>query len=146
LAEELLIIALKDDERILVALGLGLNLDFGGKLYVYGVREAERELEHLAVGCGAVTYAYEFHFFAVAGRYAYDHVVDESAEQAVLCAVLAVVRGAGHYDVTVFYLDFEIGVDFLSEGALGTLDGYYVVLVDGDSYTGGNLNGSFTYT
>jgi hypothetical protein len=146
LTEELLVVALEDDERVLVALGLSLYLDLGGKLYIDGVGEAERELEYLAGGSCAVTYAYEFHFFAVTGGYAYDHVVDEGAEESVLSAVLAVVRGAGYVNVSVLYLNFEIGVDFLGEGALGALHGDYVVLVDGDGNTSGNLNGSFTYT
>jgi hypothetical protein len=113
LTEELLVIALKDDKRVLVALGLCFNLDFWGKLYIDGVGEAERELKHLAVGSCAVTYAYEFHFFAIAGGYTYNHVVDESAEETVLGAVLAVVRGACHCYVTILYADLEVGVHLL---------------------------------
>lgn len=78
--------------------------------------------QNLACSCGAVTYAYEFHFFAVTFTHAYDHVVDQRTPQAVLCAVLAVIGGTGYYYVSVLNFNAEIGMYGLFEGALGTLD------------------------
>ncbi len=72
--------------------------------------------------------------------------MEKSAIKAVLCAVFAVVAGTGHNEVTIFNLNFEVGVNFLGEGAFGTLYGYYIFLVDGDVDTCRDLNGSFTYT
>ena len=146
LAEELLVVALKDDQRVFVAFRLGLYLHLGGKFQIYGVGVTERQLEYLTGGGGTIAYADQFKLLAVAGLHAYYHVVDERAVQAVLCAVLAVVGGAGDVEMTVGFLDFELGVDSLCESAFGAFDGYYVVLGDFDFYASGDFDGCFTYT
>ena len=115
LTQELFVVALEDDQGVLVALGLGFHLDFLGKLYIDGVGVAQRQLQHLTGGCGAVTYTYEFHFLAVAGGYAHYHVVDQRTVQTVLCAVLAVVGGTQQVDVAILYLDFKFGIHSLRE-------------------------------
>ena len=107
--------------------------------------ETEGELQHLAGGARAVTYAYEFHFFAVTFADAYHHIVDERAVETVLCAVLAVVAGTAQLNVAVFDFNVEFGVHCLREGALGTLDRNHIVL-DIDAYACGNGDGCFTYT
>ena len=66
-------------------------------------------------------------------------------ERRTLCTVLAVVRGAGEYNVSVFNLNGEVGIYFLGEFALGALHGD-VVAVDGDSHSCGYFNGCFTYS
>ena len=108
--------------------------------------EAERKLEHLARSAGAVAYAYEFHFLAVAGGHAYNHVVDQRAVETVLGAVFAVVGGTDDVDVAVLYLYFEFRVDCLREFAFGAFNGDDVVGVDFHCYACGNLDGGFTYS
>ena len=107
--------------------------------------ETERQFENLSFRSGAVTYTDQLHFLAIALRHAYHHVVDKCAVQAVLSAVLAVIRRTGYYYVSVLNLYSEIGIYFLREFALGALYGNEVA-VYGDSYTGRYFNGSFTYS
>ncbi len=145
LTQKLLVIALEDDQRVLVALALGLYLYLGGELYIDGVGVAECQLQNLACSCGAVTYAYEFHFFAVTFTHAYDHVVDQRTPQAVLCAVLAVIGGTGYYYVSVLNFNAEIGMYGLFEGALGTLDCNFFAGYR-DCNAGGYCYGGFSYT
>ena len=102
LTQKLLVIALEDDQRVLVALALGLYLYLGGELYIDGVGVAECQLQNLACSCGAVTYAYEFHFFAVTFTHAYDHVVDQRTPQAALCAVLRMFDPSDVYVALIF--------------------------------------------
>ncbi len=109
------------------------------------MRESQRELEHLAVGLCAITYADEFHLLLIAVGNAFDHVVNQGAGQTVLGAVLAVVGRTGYNYVAVFNRDGEVGIDSLFEFAFGSLDGNDV----GSNvygHTCGECNGSFTYT
>ena len=71
--------------------------------------------------------------------------MDQSAEQTVLCAVFAVVAGAGHDHVVAFNSYGEIGVEFLAEFAIFAFDGHDVVLViNRYGYSSGDFDGSFT--
>ena len=147
LAEELFVGAFEDDERVFVTLALRFYLDFRGKLDIYSVGVAQRELEYLAGSCGAVAYAHEFHFFAIGLVYAFHHVVDKGAEEAVLRTVFAVVAGTGHVHVVVLYGNFEVGVNSLRELAVLAFDGHDVSLfINRHFYSGGNCYGSFTYS
>ena len=144
LTEELLVAAFEDDQGVLVALALGFHTHFGGKLQIYGVREAQCEFEHVVGSCGAVAHTYEFHFLAVALVNAFHHVVDQSAVETVLAAVLDVVAGAADVYVVVFYGYCKVGIDGLFEFSVGAFYGYYVVGINGHSNSGGDCYGSFT--
>ena len=109
LTKELLVAAFEDDQRVLLRSLLASTLT-SGKLQIYGVREAQCEFEHVVGSCGAVAHTYEFHFLAVALVNAFHHVVDQSAVETVLAAVLDVVAGAADVYVVVFYVTVRSGL------------------------------------
>ena len=77
----------------------------------------------------------------------FHHVVDQSAVETVLGAVLDVVARTGHYYMVAFYADMEIGIDGLLELAVFALDCYYVgLVVNRNGHPCGDFDGSFTYS
>ena len=106
---------------------------------------AQSKFQNLACGCGAVTHTDELHFFAIALVHTFNHVVDESAVETVLGAVLAVVARACDVHVIVFYGYFQVRVYLLAEFAVFSFDGHNVVLlINRHCYTGGNCDRCFT--
>ena len=78
---------------------------------------------------------------------AFHHVVDQSAVETVLGAVLDVVARTGKYYMVAFYADMEIGIHGLLELAVFALDCYYVGLViNRNGHPCRDFDGSFTYS
>ena len=107
-----------------------------------GVADVQDEL--VALLGGTIANAVDFERLLVAIGDADDHVVQQSAGQAVQSAVLLTVVGTGNEKLSAFLLDGHARLELLGQGTLGALDGDKVAVRDGDFDTRGNGNGHFT--
>jgi len=151
LAKELLVAGFKDYLRVLVSLGLCLNLDFRGKLEEDGVRVAECELQEVALVGNTIADTDQLKLLLIAFGNSDDHIVDEGAVEAVESLLLL------RLDAVVFLynlecylciddIDFDGGVNRLGHLALRAFHGNFVVVADADSHSGRNAYGQFTYS
>ena len=122
-----------------------LEGDALGSLDDHGVREAQGELEVLALLLHAVTDAGELELLLEALGNANNHVVDEGAGEAVAGTGLTLVVGTGNGEDVVLDVDSELLKDIELELALGALDDN-VVAVDCHFDSGGNLDRLITDT
>lgn len=98
-----------------------LEGDALGSLDDHGVREAQGELEVLALLLHAVTDAGELELLLEALGNANNHVVDESAGEAVAGTGLTLVVGTGNGEDVVLDVDSELLKDIQLELPLGPL-------------------------
>src|SRR3954452_4996675 len=101
---------------------LDREADAGRRDHVDRVREAQSELEVLALGGHPVTGAVDLQRLLVALGDADDHVGDQSARQAVELLGLPLVVGAVDVQLVALLSDRDRLSDGVRELALGTLD------------------------
>ena len=94
-----------------------------------GVADVQDEL--VALLGGTIANAVDFERLLVAIGDADDHVVQQSAGQAVQSAVLLAVVGTGNEELSTFLLDGHARLELLGQGTLGALDGDKIAFRNG---------------
>src|SRR5271155_4844753 len=117
-AEQLAVGALERDRHQLLDLGG----DAGRKLVHNRMRIAERQIHLLALGLRAVADAVNFEHAGEALAYAFDHVGNQLAHQAVNRAIVTGIARALHDDFRILDLGGEAGMKLDLELALGAFD------------------------
>ena len=112
-----------------------------------GIAESKNDDILLAVllELGPVAYAVDEKSLGVALAYAYDHVVDQLAIEAMSTSALLLVVLSGYYDLVILYLNGHLWADSLLELALWALDDN-VQILDGNLYTCWDDNRQLTNT
>ena len=77
LTEQLLVARLQDDQRILVSLRLGLNLNLRRQLNEDAVSETQRQLNEVSLVAYTETDTYKLQSLLVTLAYANNHVVNQ---------------------------------------------------------------------
>ena len=95
------------------------------------MRTAEGKIEIRSLDCSTETDALDLKILGEAGRYASDHVVDDTANRAVKGAVLTLLGGAGNDDGAVFGFQRDACRNFEIKFAFRAFD-FDVAAVDFD--------------
>ena len=123
LAEELFVVTFEGDDGVFTFLGHGIDFDFFGEFEDDVVGVAERHGQQLALDFSLIGNAHELELSLEAFGDTLHHVSEEGAIEAVEGAVAALVGGAFHYEVAVFNLGSDIGIELLVHFAAGALNG-----------------------
>jgi hypothetical protein len=102
--------------------GLDAECDACGRLYAHRVRIAKREDEGLPVFGNAIADARDFESAGEAVGYAYNHVADERARQAVKRAMQFIFDRAGNHDLRILDININLGAERLLQCTFGAFD------------------------
>src|SRR5690606_17150507 len=117
LTNQLLVDALDQD----IGLAGGFSSNALRQFVVDRMGEAQREVQHLALGLGLVAHTDQLQLALEALAHANDHVVDQCTSGTGHGAVLLIAIAGGKTQLTSFLDDFHGRVHVQFEGALGAL-------------------------